>query len=1603
MADLDVIIPVFNEENSVAELVARIYKSLNKVNISHNIIFIDDHSTDGTVNEIKKASSNHTNHESNIIYLAPDTNKANNSSVKVFLKKGKKGKAYSILEGVKCAKSDYVCMIDGDLQYPPEAIPQLFKLAKEKGMAVARRSKNGTGYIRKWGSKANVLIFEKLLLGMKCDTQSGLKVFKREIVSKLRKDEVTAWTLDMPLLKKATDLGYEIASHDILFNKRINGESKINFVKASTEIAWHTICLRFKGNGVYKIRNHDSRSKIGSGVVHKGRKFITHTHLPNTHSALMTFATWQKTAILSVALGIFAALIINPISTLVILLGTLSIIYLIDLVFSTNLLLKSLHFPPEVKLTDKQILSLDDSKLPIYSILCPLYKEANVLEAFVDAIKRIDWPKDKLDVQLLLEEDDTETIQKANELELPEYFSIYVVPDSLPKTKPKACNYGFEHSKGEYVVIYDAEDRPDPLQLKKAYLAFAKLDSKVVCLQSKLNYYNTDQNILTKLFTAEYSVWFDLVLPGLQSINTTIPLGGTSNHFKANALRYLHAWDPFNVTEDCDLGTRLFKAGFKTALIDSTTYEEANSRMKSWIKQRSRWIKGYLQTYLVHMRDPIGFYKKHGLHALIFQLVIGMRMSFILINPCLWLMTASYFIFRAQLGPTIEALYPPFTFYIAVFTLVFGNFVYFYNYMIGLAHRKQWGVMKYVFLVPLYWAMTSISAAIAFYQLIVKPHHWEKTQHGLHLKPKTKVSLSKVIQNWIFSTPEISVNYSLSNIYNLLKSKVNFNFVIKSFAYVNARAGKTAVGGGILVVSSMLVNLLNFSYNAYLGRSVSLAEFGLISTLGNIFALGGIVTFALSRTVSYKAANLLGKYGKPVKDLLFKIKRRGWWLSIGATLIWVLATPFLASYFNSTSILPFLLFSPVWLIVLLGSINYGYLSGNLKFDYVAYFIIVESISKLLLTILLVSYGYSQLVYAVIPISLAISYLASSYLISRIKESYSEGSGDTVFPKKFFSVSILSSLSVVAFLNFDVVLARHYLEPVQAGQYALLALSGKIIYLLNSLFSRFVNPLISKQEGERKDTKATFSKLLIASSFTSILGFILIGILGRFSVPILFGSRALPIVGLLPLYTLGITCFSIANTFSTYHQARKEYIFPLLGFVVVVVQVLYIVFIHNSVLEIASVVGFSGIVYLLSVVVLHKSNLKIDIVSNSLTDFFRLFNKPIQTSLGIQTNLRILVYNWRDTKHIWAGGAEIYIHELAKKWIKKGYQVTLFCGSDRKSKSDEIVDGVYVIRRGGFFTVYLWALLYYIFRFRNKYDVIVDCENGIPFFTPIYSRLPKILLVHHVHQEIFRKRFGPILSTFATFLEARLMPVVYRKARMITVSESSKKDMLKIGLGKNSRIEIVNPAIDASKFSPGEKTTVPTVLYLGRLMPWKSIDTLVKAMKHVVKSIPNVKLEIAGFGESRYELERLAKELGLLDTVEFLGKVSDETRQKLMSRSWVFVYPSLKEGWGITAIEANASGTVVVASDVPGLRDSVKNPSSGILVEKENVERFAEKILLVLTDENLRKQLEKESVKWASNFTWDKSANIFLEIIESEVKKRFSLVTSKRFVFAERKI
>lgn len=436
----------------------------------------------------------------------------------------------------------------------------------------------------------------------------------------------------------------------------------------------------------------------------------------------------QKATLVFVLVAIVVCAVIWPMPTLIALVGFCSFFYLVVSIYKFRLTLKALGGHLETDVTDAQIHAMDERALPVYTILVPLYREAGIVERLVRDINALDYPRTRLDVKLLCEEDDEETIDTIRALDLPPHFHLVVVPDSQPKTKPKACNYGLMLSTGHYCVIFDAEDRPDPDQLKKAVIAFDEVSPNVVCVQAKLNHFNQDQNLLTAWFANEYSMHFELILPAMGAAESPIPLGGTSNHFITSKLRELGAWDPFNVTEDADLGIRLHREGYRTAMIDSTTLEEANSNVANWIRQRSRWNKGYIQTWLVHMRNPVTLLSQTGIRGFTsFNLTMGSAFL-LLINPIFWALTTLYILTQAGF---IEQLFPGIVFYAASAMLFVGNFVFVYLNVAGSLQRGEFGLTRTALLSPLYWGLMSWAAWKGFIQLFTNPFYWEKTEHGL--------------------------------------------------------------------------------------------------------------------------------------------------------------------------------------------------------------------------------------------------------------------------------------------------------------------------------------------------------------------------------------------------------------------------------------------------------------------------------------------------------------------------------------------------------------------------------------------------------------------------------------------------------------------------------------------------------------------------------------------------------------------------------------------------------------------------------------------------------------------------------------------------------
>lgn len=366
-------------------------------------------------------------------------------------------------------------------------------------------------------------------------------------------------------------------------------------------------------------------------------------------------------------------------------------------------------------------------------------------------------------------------------------------------------------------------------------------------------------------------------------------------------------------------------------------------------------------------------------------------------------------------------------------------------------------------------------------------------------------------------------------------------------------------------------------------------------------------------------------------------------------------------------------------------------------------------------------------------------------------------------------------------------------------------------------------------------------------------------------------------------------------------------------------------------------------------------------------------------------MNILIFNWRDIKHEWAGGSEVYIFELAKRWVKMGHTVTLFCGQDVRGKlpDEEIIQGIKVVRRGGRFSIYFWAAFYYFKKFRKTSDIVIDVQNGIPFFTVLYSLKPKIAIVYHVHGKQFFVELPFPLNIVGFFTEKYLFPLFYSGVKIMAISQTTKTDLVHLGFEKKN-IEIVYCGIDESKnIQIGKKFSAPTILYLGRIKKYKRVDMLVKIMPQILQVVPNAHLLIAGWGTEGASVIDISMRSDNRRRVKIIGPVSESEKKYLLTRSWVFVNPSIGEGWGISIIEANLHGTPAIAFNVAGLSESIQDGTTGLLVNSET--EMIKGISRVLTSKSYREKLSRNALKWSKKFNWDTAAAESLAVMKKVVK------------------
>lgn len=814
-----------------------------------------------------------------------------------------------------------------------------------------------------------------------------------------------------------------------------------------------------------------------------------------------------------------------------------------------------------------------------------------------------------------------------------------------------------------------------------------------------------------------------------------------------------------------------------------------------------------------------------------------------------------------------------------------------------------------------------------------------------------------------------------------------------------ARVNGLVTGSSLLIVALMLANGLNFLFNAYFGRLLPFEEFGVLTLMSTVSYLVIIPVTAFSASVTHQLVVLLAKKCDKTAALFLKqANKRMFRLAVYAMGVWLLVTPLLAWYFHVEN---YLLVGAMGLAIFAAcamATRRGYLFGTFSFKRSAIVVLTEPTVKLVVAQILYSVGLTDFVALAIPISLAMTLLVCIGMV-KLPNAAGRLSTGAKFPTLFFISSLITSLAMLAFFTFDIMIIKHYLSAYEAGQYAFLSLTGKMVYFLGSLATVLATAFGSRDFGSNATSNAVFYRLLLFTTLMTGIAFFGIGVFGYLTLPWLFGHKAYDILLYVVPYTFAIALLTIGNAVTTYYTAKRQYVFSYLALFSAIAMVFGISMFHKNLPQVVSVIIVVSLfyAYVLAILWFVTNRFGFLIPKIDIFDVFSPSPKPTTIQRDAKT---VVIFNWRDCKHKWAGGAENYLHELAKIWVINGMRVIVFCGNDGTKKRYEINDGVEIIRRGGFYTVYIWAAIYYLTKLRHYADIVIDSENGIPFFTPLYVRKPKLLLIHHIHQEVFRASLPFMKAKFAQLLEAKVMPLVYRSIDIITVSPSSQEAIAKTMCLKDARITVIYPGITLPEIITHKKSKYPTVVYVGRLKPYKRIDVAISAFAKVVEKHKKAKLLIAGSGESLADLKLLANKLGVANSVEFMGKVTEEHKAMLYSQAWIAVQPSMMEGWGITVIEANSYGTPVVASYVNGLKDSVITGRTGVLVSAGSVHAFAAAITTLLEHKQLRNIYGKNARKWAEKFPWDQSATQLYDLLMTKLPVQKSDVVIGDLAIAE---
>ncbi len=731
--------------------------------------------------------------------------------------------------------------------------------------------------------------------------------------------------------------------------------------------------------------------------------------------------------------------------------------------------------------------------------------------------------------------------------------------------------------------------------------------------------------------------------------------------------------------------------------------------------------------------------------------------------------------------------------------------------------------------------------------------------------------------------------------------------------------------GGGLVASALLA----YGFNAAMGRRLNPVDFGTFAALlGVLLALSGPTTALLGG-----AAMAAARSGR---------------IALPPWRMWILAVGVVAAVFGLAP-LPIVARSASWFTFgcamwMLVSWNRGLLIGVGRLGLVGTTMIVDGVTRLALAMILVARGWG-VTGAAAGLSLGIgsSFVLTQFLLptDRTRESR------PLSPEVWAAVVGLFFLTVAQFPD---VVAIRLANGAASGSYAAASSIARI-----ALYAQGAAAAYALRRAAVAGARRALGRSLLLAMAPGMLALAVVEAVPRRLLSFTYGGRYVDAANLVRILGVALALSGLAFVLVSLMMGagRTSWAWSVVA---------------------TSVLGTTGVFALGShpygaafgMLVLQAAVLAVVIVHS-----FRLFQAERQRG-G-----EVVFLMWRDTRHPQGGGSEVYVEEVARGLAASGRKVTIFCGAYVGAEPEETVDGVRFLRRGSWRTVYLWAAIYHVMGRFGPHEVVVDVQNGIPFLSPLYCGRRVVVLVHHVHREQWRMLFGRRMARAGWWMESRLAPVLYRRSRYVAVSDATRGDLVELGVDP-ARVSVVRNGTTPAHAEAPPRDDRPTLAYLGRLVPHKRIDLLLEAAARLRPRHPGLQVEIVGQGSWDGHLQRQAAELGIADSVRFRGFVDERTKRALLGRAWALVQPSVKEGWGLSVVEAAAERTPAVAFRVGGLTESIVHGKTGLLAD--TFDEFVDHIDRILGSPTLRDELGAAAMVHAGRFTWENAARGFGDVL-----------------------